>query len=654
MELDAERVDVTAVGGAPLKPRRLFPDEARKPEWQSTLAEVDGVVSDVHWQDQQEYIWLRGATPFRATYRIAAPSAGPARVGPGMRVILRGILVPQADSREMPAPMELMLRGEEDVVVVDAPVASSRQLVYLFLSLAVLAGVWIVSLRRAVQERTKALKEALHRAEEGSRMKSSFVANMSHEIRTPLNAIIGFADLLMDGAQTEQRRALETIRLSANTLLGVINDVLDFSKIESGKLDLSIEEASPRMIVEEALDITAPPALAKGLDMAYYAEPGVPESVLIDPVRVRQVLINLLSNAVKFTDRGEVELLLRAEPEPGEPGQVRLSFTVRDTGIGIPEEQLNRLFQPFQQLDSSSKRRYGGTGLGLVISRHLIRLMHGELAVGSSPGVGTTFTAVVPCQVVAPGAEPPCAPDGQTVGVSIGRALTRTVVESLLVRAKAVTVPVQEAAVVIADRAPDMAELKRGCLWVELSANLVASSTAPGHVVVPLPVKPRQLWEVCRTMRPVESPVEATASQPSELRILVADDNAVNVKVVTSLLARLGHVAQVVSNGREVLAAMEQQPFDLIFLDIQMPEMDGLEAARRIREREAGHEKPWLVALTANAMQADRDECLAAGMNDHVAKPIGLKQLAAAIDRAETALQEPSPQPRIRGAAAGG
>lgn len=654
LELEAERVEVLAAGGAPLKPRRLFPDEARKPEWQSTLAEVDGVVSDVHWQDQQEYIWLRGATPFRATYRMTAPSTGPARVGPGMRVILRGILVPQADSREVPAPMELVLRGEEDVVIVDAPVASSRQLVYLFLSLAVLAGVWIVSLRRAVQERTKALKEALHRAEEGSRMKSSFVANMSHEIRTPLNAIIGFADLLMDGAQTEQRRALETIRLSANTLLGVINDVLDFSKIESGKLDLSIEEASPRMIVEEALDITAPPALAKGLDMAYYAEPGVPESVLIDPVRLRQVLINLLSNAVKFTDRGEVALLLRAEPEAGEPGQVRLSFTVRDTGIGIREDQLNRLFQPFQQLDSSSKRRYGGTGLGLVISRHLIRLMHGELAVGSSPGVGTTFTASVPCQVVTPEVVPADAPEGQTFALSIDRPWTRTVVESLLTRAKAATAPVAEAAIVIADRAPELADLKRGCRWVELSANLVAPSIAPGHVVLPMPVKPRQLWEVCGRCRKVESQSAETGGAASELRILVADDNAVNVKVVTSLLARLGHAAQVATNGREVLAAMDQQSFDLIFLDIQMPEMDGLEAARLIREREAGREKPWLVALTANAMQSDRDECLAAGMNDHVAKPIGLKQLAAAIDRAESALQESPAQAKARGAATGG
>ncbi len=654
LELEAERAEVRAAGGAPLKPRRLFPDEARKPEWQSTLAEVDGVVSDVHWQDQQEYIWLRGTTPFRATYRLAAPSAGPARVGPGMRVILRGILVPQTDSRELPAPMELVLRGEEDVVIVDAPVASSRQLVYLFLSLAVLAGVWIVSLRRAVQERTKALKEALHRAEEGSRMKSSFVANMSHEIRTPLNAIIGFADLLMDGAQTEQRRALETIRLSANTLLGVINDVLDFSKIESGKLDLSIEEASPRLIVEEALDITAPPALAKGLDMAYCAEPDVPESVLIDPVRLRQVLINLLSNAVKFTDRGEVALLLRAEPEAGDPGQVRLSFTVRDTGIGIPEEQLNRLFQPFQQLDSSSKRRYSGTGLGLVISRHLIRLMQGDLAVGSSPGVGTTFTASLPCRVVTPAGAATGAPAGQTFGLLIERPWTKSVVESLLACAKVELAPVTEATVVIADRAPDPSELARGCRWVELSANLVASSTAPGHFVLPLPVKPRQLWEVCRASRPVEQAAEKPSSHSSELRILVADDNAVNVKVVTSLLARLGHAAQVATNGREVLAAMDQQPFDLIFLDIQMPEMDGLEAARRIREREAGREKPWLVALTANAMQSDRDECLAAGMNDHVAKPIGLKQLAAAIDRAESALQEAPPQPKARGAATGG
>ncbi len=654
MEMDGEKVELRSAGGAPLKPRRLFPDEARKPEWQSTLAEVDGVVSDVHWQDHQEYIWLRGATPFRVSYPMAAPASGPGRIAPGMRVIVRGILVPQADSRELPAPMELVLRHDDDVVIVDAPVASSRQLVYLFLSLAVLAGAWIISLRRAVQERTRALKEALRRAEEGSRMKSSFVANMSHEIRTPLNAIIGFSDLLMEGAQAEQRRALETIRLSANTLLGVINDVLDFSKIESGKLDLAIEEASPRSIVEEALDITAPPALAKGLDVAYSADPEVPERVLIDPVRLRQVLINLLGNAVKFTDKGEVALLLHVEPEVGEAGQVRLSFVVRDTGIGIPAEQLNRLFQPFQQLDSSAKRRHGGTGLGLVISRHLIRLMQGDLAVGSSPGVGTTFTASVPCQVVTPAAALAPAPEGLTFGVLVERAWTRTVVESLLSRVDAARVPVEEARVVIADRPPTAEELARVYRWIELSASIVAPSLAPGHVVMPLPVKPLQLWEVCRASQPAALPAVSAASAASELRILVADDNAVNVKVVTSLLARLGHAAQVATNGREVLAAVEQQPFDLIFLDIQMPEMDGLEAARRIREREAGREKPWLVALTANAMQSDRDECLAAGMNDHVAKPIGLKQLAAAIDRAEAALHDPADSQKSRGAAAAG
>jgi CheY-like chemotaxis protein len=189
--------------------------------------------------------------------------------------------------------------------------------------------------------------------------------------------------------------------------------------------------------------------------------------------------------------------------------------------------------------------------------------------------------------------------------------------------------------------------------WIELSASIVAPSLAPGHVVLPLPVKPVQLWEACRASQPAVAAEPKPAAASSELRILVADDNAVNVKVVTSLLARLGHAAKVATNGREVLAAIDQQPFDVVFLDIQMPEMDGLEAARRIRERESGREKPWLVALTANAMQSDRDECIAAGMNDHVAKPIGLKQLAAAIDRAEAALHDTTDSDKARGATAG-
>jgi len=637
-ELHAERIEIHPGNVTPLKPRRLFPDEARKSDWQSTLAEVDGIVSDIQRHGDFEYIWLRDSYPFRAAYQLGDRAPITARLEPGMRVILRGIVAPQLDSAELPRPHQLVLRSADDLVVVDAAIGSSRQWLYVFLSIVVLAGVWIVSLQRAVQEKTRAMQEALRKAEESSRMKSSFVANMSHEIRTPLNAIIGFSDLLLDGAQGEQKRVLDTICVSANTLLSVINDVLDFSKIESGKLDLSYEAVSPQAVVEEALDVIAPAAAQKGLDIGYLSEPGVPSRVVIDPSRLRQVLMNLLSNAVKFTDSGEVALTLRSEPE--EDGHVRLSFAVKDSGIGIPGEQLARLFQPFQQLDSSVRRRHGGTGLGLVISRHLIRLMHGDLYVGSTPGKGSTFTAALSCQVAEADAPIVELPAGATFAVEIERPWSRAIAESLLARAGARLADGAEASILLADRAPAAADLRPGRLWIELSPQVRVRGVTPGHVVVTLPLKPATLWEACRSERFVPVEARPEVRPPSPLRILVADDNAVNVKVVTSLLSRLGHPFEVATNGIEVLAAMDRQSFDLVFLDIQMPEMDGLEAARKIREQQHLKERPWLVALTANAMSSDRAECLAAGMNDHVPKPIGLKQLAAALERAEAGLQE--------------
>jgi signal transduction histidine kinase/CheY-like chemotaxis protein len=640
LEMRARTITHAPGGGMELKPRRLFPEEARKAEWQNTLAEIDGEVSDVYAKSGTEYIWLRGAPPFRATLREGSGRLL-SELAPGTRVILRGILQPETDSEQNPRPHELVLRSGDDLVIVDRPMATSRQMVYLLLCLAVLAGCWIISLRRAVQQRTCDLKEALRKAEESSRLKSSFVANMSHEIRTPLNAIIGFSDLLLDEAQGEQRRALDTIRVSAKTLLGVINDVLDFSKIESGKLDLAPEMVTPAAVVEEALDIVGPLGMQKGLDVGYLIEEDVPSHVLTDPFRLRQVLVNLLSNAVKFTDAGSVTLRVEAEREG--PGQVRLTIAVRDTGMGIPGDELNRLFQPFQQLDGSNRRRHGGTGLGLTISRHLIRMMNGELYVGSTPGKGSVFTASLLCQAQWGETRKPELKPGLPCAVEVAMPWTKNVVETLLQRVGARVVPLAEAEVVIAGRPPASDMERRGRRWIELSPHVRTRESRPDMPVLAMPLKPSMLWEALAPHP--EAPVTEkrnTEHPPSALRILVADDNAVNVKVVTSLLSRLGHPAEIARNGLEVLSAMERQSFDLVFLDIQMPEMDGLEAARRIREHQHLRDRPWLIALTANAMSSDRAECIAAGMNDHVPKPIGLKQLAEALQRAEAGLQKPA------------
>lgn len=284
LELLAARVESLGMA-TPLKPRRLLPDEARKPDWQNTLAEVDGVVADVFRRSEFEYVWLRGEQPFRAYFRPKGDQNVLGSLEPGMRIILRGVLVPQGDSNESPVPHELALRSTDDVVVVDRPAPISSQLLYLFATLGLAAGLWIYFLRRAVSQRTQALEAAAAKAEEASRMKSSFVANMSHEIRTPLNAIIGFSDILIDQVQGEQRRGLDTIRVSANMLLAIINDVLDLSKIESGKLDLYPEIASPALLVEDALDMVAPAALVKNLDIGYLVAPEVPERVMIDSSR---------------------------------------------------------------------------------------------------------------------------------------------------------------------------------------------------------------------------------------------------------------------------------------------------------------------------------------------------------------------------------
>lgn len=638
LELLAAKVEDLGAG-APLKPRRLLPDEARKPEWQHTLAEVDGVVADVFWRGDFEYVWLRGEEPFRAFVRIKGEASVLAALEPGMRIILRGVLVPQSDSNESPTPHELALRSGDDIVIVDRPAPISSQLLYLFALIALAAGLWIYFLRRAVSERTKELQTAVVQAEEASRMKSSFVANMSHEIRTPLNAIIGFSDILLDQAQGEQRRGLDTIRVSANMLLAIINDVLDLSKIESGKLDLYPEIASPALIVEDALDLVATAALMKNLEIGYVVAPEVPERVMIDSSRLRQVLMNLLSNAVKFTETGSVTLALSAEPAGDR--HVRLFFAVKDSGIGIEGDQLEKLFKPFQQLDSTSRRRHGGTGLGLTISRHLVRAMQGDLFVGSTPGKGSTFTASLICEVVPSETPLPELPKDAVFRVAISRPWTRNVVEMLLARSHATMQSETPATIVISDSPPPK-EL-RNQLWIELSPQPGVKSVSRMHRIVPLPLKPRLLWLAINDTAESAAVRPAVTVAQSDLRILVADDNAVNLKVVISLLKRLGYNAATAVNGLEVLNAMAREEFDLIFMDIQMPEMDGLEAARRIRANELWHEKPWIIALTANAMSSDRDECLKAGMNDHVPKPVGLKQIGDALARARPAIGNPAP-----------